>query len=124
MSAKTRQRYRYLPAFVLLILTEGPAHGGAIHSALQERLAAFQPDTGAIYRTLQKLEEEELVESSWDTSHSGPARRIYEITLKGWEKLEELRGEIEQRVVILQYFLNTYDKIQTEKSQGKKKRDE
>ena len=47
-------------------------------------------DQGTVYRTLRKLEESGLVSSFWDTSASGPARRMYsftqsgEIFLAGW----------------------------------------
>lgn len=52
-------------------------------------------DQGTVYRTLRKLEETGLVSSFWDTSASGPARRMYSLTqagelfLTGWlEALE------------------------------------
>ena len=52
-------------------------------------------DQGTVYRTLRKLEESGLVASFWDTSASGPARRMYSLTrageifLSGWlEALE------------------------------------
>ena len=47
-------------------------------------------DQGTVYRTLRKLEESGLVSSFWDTSASGPARRMYSLTqagelfLSGW----------------------------------------
>ncbi len=47
-------------------------------------------DQGTVYRTLRKLEESGLVASFWDTSASGPARRMYSLTqageifLNGW----------------------------------------
>jgi poly-beta-hydroxybutyrate-responsive repressor len=47
-------------------------------------------DQGTVYRTLRKLEESGLVASFWDTSASGPARRMYSLTqageifLSGW----------------------------------------
>ena len=47
-------------------------------------------DQGTVYRTLRKLEEGGLVSSFWDTSASGPARRMYSLTqagelfLSGW----------------------------------------
>ncbi len=47
-------------------------------------------DQGTVYRTLRKLEEGGLVASFWDTSASGPARRMYSLTppgeifLTGW----------------------------------------
>jgi PadR family transcriptional regulator, regulatory protein PadR len=49
-----------------------------------------QFDSGTVYRTLRQLEKSGLVSSFWDTSESGPARRMYSLTktgeifLSGW----------------------------------------
>ena len=51
-------------------------------------LPAF--DSGTVYRTLRQLEKTGMVSSFWDTSDSGPARRMYSLTkagdifLSGW----------------------------------------
>lgn len=111
MPPKRRQHYRHMPAFILLALADGPIHGGAIHTVLVERMSLHKPDTAAIYRTLAQLEQDGEVISQWDTSQSGPARKIYNLTAVGWEKLEQWREDIEQRVASLQYFLNTYQVI-------------
>jgi poly-beta-hydroxybutyrate-responsive repressor len=44
-------------------------------------LPAF--DSGTVYRTLRQLERTGLVSSFWDTSESGPARRMYSLTKAG-----------------------------------------
>lgn len=111
MSAKKRQTYRHLPAFILLILAQGEAHGGAIHSLLSDKLPHFHNDTGAVYRSLQQLEIEGSVASEWNTSDPGPARRIYRITPLGWDKLKEWEHDIETRLENLNYFLTTYKKL-------------
>lgn len=106
----TRKRYqsRHLPAFILLALAEKPVHGSAIHTVLMERMGLAKPDTGAIYRTLQQLEQEGAVVFEWDTSGNGPAKKIYRLTPAGWEKLTEWRREIEARLANLQCFLEMY----------------
>src|SRR5215471_10997883 len=40
-------------------------------------------DQGTVYRTLRQLEKGGLVSSFWDTSESGPARRMYSLTQPG-----------------------------------------
>lgn len=40
-------------------------------------------DSGTVYRTLRQLERSGLVSSFWDTSESGPARRMYTLTAAG-----------------------------------------
>ncbi|MFN0147682.1 MAG: helix-turn-helix transcriptional regulator [Dehalococcoidia bacterium] len=53
---------------------------------LSQRLAeAGMPacDSGTVYRTLRQLEKSGMVSSFWDTSESGPARRMYSLTQAG-----------------------------------------
>jgi PadR family transcriptional regulator PadR len=38
---------------------------------------------GTVYRTLRRMEEDGVVESSWETTGGGPARRMYAITGSG-----------------------------------------
>lgn len=111
MSSKKRQQYRHLPAFILLALAEGPVHGGAILAELSGRMPLCKPDSAAVYRTLQQLEREAEVVSSWDTGKSGPARKMYALTEAGWRKLDYWRGEIEMRMANLQFFLESYRRL-------------
>ena len=108
MATKKRYQSRHLPAFILLALAERPVHGSAIHSVLIERMGLARPDTGAIYRALQQLEQEGAVVFDWDTGGSGPAKKVYRLTPAGWEKLAEWRREIEARLANLQAFLEMY----------------
>lgn len=110
MPPKTKQ-HRHLPAFVLLLLAEGEKHGGAILTELSQRLPGCGPDSAALYRTLQQLEEAGEAVSTWDTSGSGPARRVYRITDAGRERLGFWRDEIEMRLANLEYFLETYREL-------------
>ncbi len=116
MPGKSRHNYRHLPAFILLVLAERPAHGGAIHSLLNKSLPHFQSDTGAVYRSLQHLETEASVTSVWDTTEAGPARKIYHITPSGWDRLDEWRQDMEKRMANLKYFLTTYRELKEKKN--------
>lgn len=111
MPPKRKQQYRHLPAFILLALAEGPIHGGAIHTILTKKMPLFKTDTGAVYRALQQLELEGEVESNWDTSVAGPAKKIYTLTSDGWEKLEGWKEDIELRLENLTYFLTVYESL-------------
>lgn len=115
---KAMKTFRHLPAFLLLFLAEGPAHGGALLSTLQERLPVPRVDSGAVYRVLQDLEKEGAVVSRWDTAESGPAKRIYTITEKGWTMLDFLAGDIKMRLQNLQFFLNTYQSLSKRVEEG------
>ena len=73
---------------------------------LAQRLAETgmpECDSGTIYRTLRQLEKTGMVSSWWDTSESGPARRVYSLTqagdvfLTGWfEALQNYQTLLQQ----------------------------
>ena len=71
MPPRRKQQYRHLPAFILLALAEEPIHGGAVLNVLSQRMPLFKPDSAAVYRTLQQLEDEAQVVSSfsWITTN-------------------------------------------------------
>jgi len=97
----------FLRAAVLLLLRERPAHG----YDLLERLRPFgfdRDDPGRLYRALRALEGERLVHSAWESSDTGPARRIYELTRSGMEELHELTASIEGTQRLLGIFLSRY----------------
>ena len=47
-------------------------------------------DQGNVYRTLRKLEKENMIKSEWDISTGGPAKRIYSLTDAGEAYLNNL----------------------------------
>lgn len=78
-----------LQTTLLAYLRNWNAYGYQLAQQLQEAgLPAF--DSGTVYRTLRQLEKTGMVSSFWDTSESGPARRMYSLTkagdifLSGW----------------------------------------
>lgn len=106
-----RRHSRHLPAFVLLVLAQGPRHGGAIQAALQERLPGYKADSAGIYRTLRALETQGALEAAWDTSQPGPARKTYSLTPLGWRQLEAWREDIAYRLEILGQFITACDQV-------------
>jgi poly-beta-hydroxybutyrate-responsive repressor len=78
-----------LTTTLLAFLRNWNAYGYQLSQQLTDAgLPAF--DSGTVYRTLRQLEKTGLVSSFWDTSESGPARRMYSLTkagdlfLSGW----------------------------------------
>ena len=78
-----------LTTTLLAMLRNWNAYGYQLSKQLAEAgLPTF--DSGTVYRTLRQLEKTGLVSSFWDTSASGPARRMYSLTkagelfLSGW----------------------------------------
>lgn len=78
-----------LPKFVhpaiLIVLADGPAHGYQLVERLTHMptLDGERPDSTGIYRTLATMEKKGFVLSEWETSGSGPAKKIYHITQEG-----------------------------------------
>lgn len=68
----------------------GRTHGYELAKALGEHsLTDSVIEPGALYRTLRRLEANGHVVSAWDSTGSGPARRLYELTPEGEEHLRE-----------------------------------
>ncbi len=96
---------------VLLLVSEEEAHGYAVCRRLRDELGIDHTNnngTGGIYRMLRKMHAEGLLDTSWTTPESGPAARVYTITLEGTRKLEELIGDLQKEMVVSRRVLNIY----------------
>lgn len=97
----------FLRPCLLLLLREQPAHG----YELLERLGRFgfpTTDPGGLYRALRALEAGRLVRSAWEPSHSGPDRRMYELTRAGMEELHRRAKELMRTRDTAGIFLSRY----------------
>ena len=74
---------KWLYPVTLLFLKEECSYGYEIMERLDEEFGIEQINPGSVYRTLRQIENEGFCESEWDTSESGPARRMYSITDEG-----------------------------------------
>jgi DNA-binding PadR family transcriptional regulator len=108
---------RFAEPMILLLLRErGKAHGYELIAAVGEEppLCGEESamDSAAVYRALRSMEEAGFLVSSWATEGGGPARRIYEPTPLGRERLtqwverlgrmaEAMRGFVERGQRIL-----------------------
>lgn len=111
---------RHAPAFVLLFLAQEPAYGSILLNKMREQLPYNNLDSAAIYRALQELEKMKAVESYWDTTQPGPAKKWYKITRVGLKKLSEYRADIEIRKKNLEFFLTSYDKLLNKNKEDKR----
>jgi PadR family transcriptional regulator, regulatory protein PadR len=111
-SASCHCRGRRVPGFLqprlLLKLAQNPAHGYELMDALSQNEDAG-PDPGNLYRILRNLEDEGLVQSSWDTNNPGPARRVYQITREGLDHLHILAIEVKDASRRLEDFISEYE---------------
>ena len=63
---------------------------------------------GTLYRTLRRMEKDGIVESSWETSGGGPARRMYAITGSGEAHLDFWAKSMEQYQQNMDAFFRLY----------------
>ena len=76
----------FLQPCLLLLLKEEPGYGYDLVARLKD--LGIDDDSAAVYRALRALEEKGSVCSYWNTSSTGPARRMYRLTPAGDEVLE------------------------------------
>ena len=95
---------------VLLLLREQPAHGYELLERLRP-LGFSREDPGRLYRALRGLERERLVQSAWEMSTAGPARRTYQLTRAGMEHLHEQARALADSRHALDVFLSRYSEF-------------
>lgn len=101
---------RFIEPCMLLLLAERPSHGYELIERLgSSDLSVDAPDPGLAYRTLRRLEEQEMVTSTWETGGTGPARRLYQLTSEGLTYLAAWRQQIDHNVRRLQHFQQRHD---------------
>jgi PadR family transcriptional regulator PadR len=76
----------FLQPSLLLLLGERPGYGYDLVARLKE--LGLDDDSGTVYRALRALEAGGAVYSYWNTSDTGPARRMYRLTGAGEEMLQ------------------------------------
>lgn len=83
--------YRFVePVLLFLLKRKGRAYGYELANDLRAyALTDAEIEVAALYRTLRQLEVNGCVTSEWDVEGSGPARRVYVLTARGEEHLQE-----------------------------------
>jgi PadR family transcriptional regulator, regulatory protein PadR len=97
----------WLVPVILLSLREWNSYG----YELMQRASAFgfeAMNPGTVYRTLRQMEKDGIVESSWETSRGGPARRMYTITGAGEAFLDIWAKSLEQYQQCMDDFFRLY----------------
>lgn len=78
------------PVVLLLLSKKGRSYGYDLSGELQQyALTDAEIERAALYRVLRQLELNGNVKSEWDVEQGGPARRVYTLTPKGREHLNE-----------------------------------
>jgi poly-beta-hydroxybutyrate-responsive repressor len=102
----------YLAAWLLVMLKRSPLHGYEIMKELREEFG-IACDPGTVYRTLRGLEGNALIISHWDAHDQGPARRVYELTVRGSEALERWNDVLHVYRSNLDAFFRVYSTERT-----------
>ena len=81
----------------LTLLAGGPMHGYRLLQALAQTavFAEHPPHATGVYRSLIGMEKRGLVASTWETSASGPAKRLFRLTPAGRDCIDQWRGTLE-----------------------------
>ncbi len=77
-----------LTAWLLLLLGRQATHGYELRRVVEGHGVSAEP--GTLYRTLRRLESEGYAASTWEQSAAGPRRRLYQLTPRGRQHLNEL----------------------------------
>lgn len=97
----------FLTPWLLLLLRNWNMHGYQIIQIMTIfGLTAFDPTT--VYRTLRRLEDEELIISGWEMSENGPAKRVYSITKAGEKFLQTWASVLKEYQDVLDRFFELY----------------
>jgi PadR family transcriptional regulator, regulatory protein PadR len=101
---------RFVEPALLLLLSERPMHGYELLELLpaiarEER----RVDLGNLYRLLRSLEEEGVVDSRWDESFPGPAKRVYRLTDSGRELLARWAAALGEAREVITAFIDRYE---------------
>jgi DNA-binding PadR family transcriptional regulator len=106
------RRGRWLEPFLLRLVADGEAHGGALIARLDQLcLAPDGVDVGMAYRTLREFEAEGLVDSVWITNE-GPPRRTYRLTEAGRRALDEWIAVMRERARLIDAFLEGTERLE------------
>src|SRR5471032_2463883 len=81
-----------MDTLLLAALSDGPSYGYQMVQDLNAKAPGIlKTGEGTIYPVLHRLEERDLIQSSWRAGETGRQRRYYRITPKGKKALIENR---------------------------------
>jgi poly-beta-hydroxybutyrate-responsive repressor len=102
---------RFLQPCLLMLLAEGESHGYELIEKLPEvGYMDSTPDPATVYKVLRRLEADGVVKSDWDTSGSGPAKRVYSVTREGEDMLGVWAASLQKNKESVEKFLKVFRK--------------
>jgi len=95
---------------LLLALRDGNTHGYELADQVGEFLGVSRIDHGNLYRGLRRLEEEEIVTSTWNDEEPGRSKRTYALTDSGEDLLDAWAKSLRFTRERLGAFLDGYER--------------
>ena len=109
---KYQKMERLLEICLLLLLFEKEGYGyGLIEELSAFGFTAEDLNIGSLYRSLRKLEDQQLVSSVWEEASGGPKRRVYTITERGKVELHNWIPVLKERKARIEQLIGSYEKI-------------
>ncbi len=109
----SNRQERYLQATILLGLISNPSYGYELIGNMQSYgFIDGDAPPGMIYRHLRQMEEDNLVQSQWETKEAGAPKRIYTITEEGKEVLDFWVKFMAKKAKKLNDFVRMYEDVQ------------
>ncbi|MEW6727693.1 helix-turn-helix transcriptional regulator [Desulforudis sp. 1088] len=103
---------RLLQPGLLLLLSLRPMHGYELIQMLNGvAFTGEESDPATVYRNLRRMEDDGLVHSQWEAGESGPARRVYHLTVEGEHLLDMMAANARRRREQLEAFLRLFENI-------------
>lgn len=114
---KTHNMARFMEICLLLLLSQESSYG----YTLSEKLSNFgfaqeELNIGSLYRTLRKMEKDKYVTSIWQEGGPGPKKRVYQITRKGENILDQWIDILKYRKKRINRLINIYEKTAKNKN--------
>jgi len=111
---------RYIQPSILMGLFSRPSYGYELIKNIQQfGFVEGQAPPGMIYRHLRQLEEDGLVSSEWKTEGTGPAKRVYCLTIEGKDVLAVWVDYMKGQANNLNTFINQYRVVQKNKTRSR-----
>lgn len=106
--------YRFTEPIVMISLAKrGSAHGYQIAQDAEEMAVTHAGvDGAAVYRILRRMEANGMVDSTWETDGSGPARRVYRLTETGHAHLKDWDTLLEEIITSLASLCAQYKELE------------
>lgn len=107
---KHQKMDRFLEICLLLLLFDQKGYGyGLIEGLSDFGFTGEDLNIGSLYRSLRKLEDQDLVSSVWEEASQGPKRRVYTITPLGKEELHNWIPVLKQRKARIEHLIEIYE---------------